>query len=104
MYSLTIFLQAASATGGAYSQMMMIGALILVFYFFMIRPQMKKAKEVKKFRSELKKGDKVLTIGGIYGKIAEIKDEYIMVEIDNNVKIKLSPSAIVKDQTDLQVK
>lgn len=104
MNNLFILLQATSGKGGGYEQLMMIGALILVFYFFMIRPQMKKSKEIKKFRSELKKGDKILTIGGIYGKIHEIKENYIMVEIDNNVRIKVSPSAIVKDQTDLQTK
>jgi preprotein translocase subunit YajC len=76
--------------------------IIVVFYFFMIRPQMKRQKEVAAFRNSLQKGDKVVTTGGIYGKIVEIKDNYILLQIDDNVKIRVDKNAIVKDSSDVQ--
>ena len=76
--------------------------IIVVFYFFMIRPQMKRQKEVAAFRNSLQKGDKVVTTGGIYGKIIEIKDNYILLQIDDNVKIRVDKNAIVKDSSDVQ--
>jgi len=75
--------------------------IIVVFYFFMIRPQVKKQKELKKFREELKKGDKVITIGGIYGKIADIKENIVILDLDNDVKIRVDKSAINLDSTNL---
>ena len=75
--------------------------IIVVFYFFMIRPQMKRQKDLRKYREALQKGDKVITTGGIYGKIDGIKDNYIIVEIDNNVKIRIDKSAILKDSSDI---
>lgn len=80
-------------------------AIIIVFYFFMIRPQVKRQKELKNFRSALEKGDKVITTGGIYGKISDIKDDgTLLVEIDNNVRIKVDINSVVKDSADLQKK
>jgi preprotein translocase subunit YajC len=76
--------------------------IIVVFYFFMIRPQMKRQKEVAAFRNSLQKGDKVVTTGGIYGKIVELKDNYILLQIDDNVKIRVDKNAIVKDSSDVQ--
>ena len=75
--------------------------IIVVFYFFMIRPQMKKQKDLRKYRESLQKGDKVITTGGIYGKINAMKDNHIIVEIDENVKIKIDKSAILKDSSDI---
>jgi preprotein translocase subunit YajC len=75
--------------------------IIVVFYFFMIRPQMKRQKDLRKYREALQKGDKVVTTGGIYGKINAIKDNHIIVEIDENVKIKIDKSAILKDSSDI---
>lgn len=75
--------------------------IIVVFYFFMIRPQMKKQKDLKKFRESLAKGDKVVTTGGIYGKIAEIKDNYVLLQVDDNVKLRVDKSAVVKDMSDV---
>lgn len=75
--------------------------IIVVFYFFMIRPQMKRQKDLRKYREALEKGDKVVTTGGIYGKINAIKDNHIIVEIDDNVKIKIDKSAILKDSSDI---
>jgi len=73
----------------------------VVFYFFMIRPQMKRQKELKKFRESLAKGDKVVTTGGIYGKVAEIKDNYVLLQVDDNVKLRVDKSAVVKDMSDV---
>jgi len=76
--------------------------IIVVFYFFMIRPQVRKQKEMKSFRDSLKKGDKVITTGGIYGKINNISENIITVDVGNNVILKVDKSAILKDNTDLQ--
>jgi len=76
--------------------------IIAVFYFFMIRPQMKKQKELSAFRNSLAKGDKVVTTGGIYGKIIEMKDTTVLLQVDDNVKIRVDKSAIVKDMSDVQ--
>jgi len=75
--------------------------IIVVFYMFMIRPQMRRQKELKNYREALQKGDKVITTGGIYGKITDIKDTTVTVEISENVRIKIDKSAILKDTTDL---
>ena len=75
--------------------------IIVVFYFFMIRPQMKRQKDLRKYREALQKGDKVITTGGIYGKVDGIKDNYIIVEVDNNVKLRIDKSAILKDSSDI---
>jgi preprotein translocase subunit YajC len=80
----------------------MIGGIFLVMYFFMIRPQRKQQKELQAFRDGLKKGDKVVTIGGIYGTVCEIKDATVLIEVDNNVKIRVSKQALVKDFSDPQ--
>jgi preprotein translocase subunit YajC len=78
----------------------MLVAMAAVFYFFMIRPQMKKQKELANFRAELKKGDKIITTGGVYGKIAEMAETTITLEVQDGSKMKVDKSAIVKDMTD----
>ena len=78
--------------------------IIVVFYFFMIRPQMKRQKELKNFRESLKKGDKIVTTGGIYGKIVEIEDHAILIEVDTNVKIRVDKVAVLKDPSDIATK
>ena len=75
--------------------------IILVFYFFMIRPQVRKQKELRNYRESLKKGDRIVTTGGIYGKIADIKDNIILVDIADNTRIKIDKSAVLKDPTDI---
>lgn len=75
--------------------------IIVVFYFFMIRPQMKKQKELAAFRNSIAKGDKVVTTGGIYGKVVEIKDTVVLLQVDENVKIRVDKAAIVKDMNDV---
>lgn len=70
-------------------------AIVVVFYFFMIRPQMKKAKDQKKYIEALKKGDKILTIGGIYGKIVEVKEDgSILMEVEDGSKMRISKNAV----------
>ena len=73
--------------------------IIVVFYFFMIRPQMKKAKEQTKFRENLKKGDKIVTIGGLHGKIAEVQDKTFIIETEGGIKLKFEKSAVSMDQS-----
>ena len=68
--------------------------IIVVFYFFMIRPQMKKAKDHKKYVEELKKGDKVITTSGIHGKIVDVNDATFLVEVESGTKIRFEKSSI----------
>ncbi len=98
-----LFLQ-QQAAGGQYNFFIMMGLLIVVFYFFMIRPQQKRQKQLRQYREALKKGDKVITTGGIYGKVFEVKETYINVEISNGVVIKIDKSAIIMDMSDAQPK
>jgi preprotein translocase subunit YajC len=75
--------------------------IIVVFYFFMIRPQMKRQKELKTYRESLQKGDKIITTGGIYGRVTDVKDNTVTVEISDKVLVKIDKSAVLKDNTDL---
>ena len=69
--------------------------VIVVFYFFMIRPQMRKAKEERKYRESLKKGDKVITAGGIHGKIVQVNDDTFLIDTGNNNTLKVEKSSII---------
>ena len=86
-----IILQAA---GSGMSSLIMFGMIFAVMYFFMIRPQIKKQKSENQYRSDLKKGDKVVTIGGIHGKITDIKEGILIVEISTGTVIKIEKSAV----------
>ena len=88
----TILLQAQTqgAGGSMWSTILMFALLIVVFYFFLIRPQSKRQKEVRKFQDSLENGKSVITQGGIYGKIKEVKDNYVILEIAEGVKIKVN--------------
>jgi preprotein translocase subunit YajC len=96
----TVLQAAAAQQGGGWSMCVMLALIFVVMWFFMIRPQRKQQKELQNFRDSLKKGDKVVTIGGIYGTVAEIKEESVLIEVDSNVKIRVSKQALVKDFTD----
>jgi preprotein translocase subunit YajC len=86
------------------NNLVMIVLMIGVFYFFMIRPQMKKQKELKKFREGLKAGDKIVTIGGIHGKILEISDATVLIQSEGT-KLRLEKSAVSSAMEDtLQAK
>lgn len=80
----------------------MILLMFLSLWLFMIRPQRKQQKELEKFRSELKKGDKVITAGGIYGTIAEIEERTVLLKVDGEVKLRVDKTSIVKDTTSVQ--
>lgn len=81
------------AEGGQWQSLLMFGLIGLVFYFFMIRPQMKRQKEARKFREGLAQGDKVVTIGGIHGKILEVTDTTILISSDGT-KLRVEKSAV----------
>ena len=89
----SILLQ-ADAAGGGWSGMLMIIAMIAIFYFFMIRPQQKKQKEIRKAREAMKSGDKIVTAGGIYGRIKEVKDTCFIIEIASGVNIKIDKGSV----------
>ena len=81
---------------------LMMLMIFVVFYFFMIRPQMRRQKELKNFRETLKKGDRIVTTGGIYGKINNISENVITIDVGNNVLIKIDKNAVLKDSSDIE--
>ena len=83
-------------------QIIMLVLILIVFYFFMIRPQMKKQKEMKKFRENLKVGDKVVTIGGIHGKLLEVADATVLISSEGT-KLRFEKSAIATSTEDVLV-
>lgn len=97
----TLIILMAPQQGGQASnplfQMIPLILIIIVFYFFMIRPQMKKAKEQKKFVENLKKGDKILTIGGIYGKVVDTDETTVLMETEDGSRMRVIKSAITTD-------
>lgn len=100
MNLLTFTLMMGNPEGGEGNQLMNFLPLILivlVFYLFFIRPQMKKTKDQKKFRESLKKGDKVVSIGGIHGKILEVSEKTVTLDVGNQVKMTFEKSAIAAD-------
>lgn len=80
-------------------QVFLFGSIILIMYFFMIRPQQKKQKETKNFLDSIKKGDTAVTIGGIHGKIYSIEGDTVTLELDKGLKLKVEKSAISADFT-----
>jgi len=99
---LFIFLMPKSPDQSPLPSFIFLLLMIVVIYFFMIRPQMKRQKELKTYRESLQKGDKVITTGGIYGKVTDIKETTVTVEIADKVLIRIDKSAILKDNTDLE--
>ena len=101
----TIFLFAQQTADGkpkgmGWEAMVMIGLMIVIFYFFMIRPQRKKEKEAQSFRASLQKGDKIVTIGGLHGKIVETQETTFTIETEGGSKMRIEKSAVahtVKD-------
>lgn len=103
---MSVLLQAAAAPGaggmGGYSGILMMVLIFVVFYFFMIRPQTKRQKEIKKQREAMKPGDSVVTSGGIYGKVKDIKETTVIVEIAENVRIKVDKNSVFATAQDAQ--
>jgi preprotein translocase subunit YajC len=84
----------ATGQGSVWNQIILMVAIVGIFYFFMIRPQQKQRKEQKKFQEEIKKGDLVVTIGGAHGRIAEVEDDTIILEFERGVRIRFSKTSI----------
>ena len=85
-----------------YSFIIMIGLMVLVLWLFMWRPEAKRRKQMQEFRNGLKKGDKVITAGGIYGVVKEIKETTLLIEVDGNVTLRIDRNMVVADNSDLQ--
>lgn len=95
-------LQAADAAqmqGSQWSFWVMIALMILVIWLFMWRPEAKRRKELAKFREGLKKGDKIITAGGIYGTVKEIKENTLLIEVDSNVTLRVDKNMVVADNS-----
>ncbi len=100
MNLLTILLQAAPNTGkSSWMNIVFILLLVVIFWLFFIRPQSKRAKEQAKFRNELKKGDKVVTIGGFHGRIVEVKETTVMLSIAPDMTVEIEKSALVQNSS-----
>lgn len=92
-----VLAQVDAGGGGIMGQVFLFGSIILIMYFFMIRPQQKKQKESKKFIEEIKKGDNVVTIGGLHGKVSAVEQDVVHLELDRGLKVKVEKSAISLD-------
>ena len=90
---------AGSQAGGGMGFWIMIILLFVIMWFFMIRPQRKQQKELETMRSSLKKGDRVVTAGGVYGVVADVDDRTVLVKVDGEVKLRVDKSSIQKDMT-----
>ncbi len=95
--TLTSVLVQAAGGGGGYSMFILMGAMFVVMYFFMIRPQQKRQKDAVKFRDSLKKGDAVVTIGGMHGKIVDIDGDTVTLDVDRGTRLKFEKSAISQE-------
>ena len=96
----TIILQASgSQQGSLWSMLIMFALIFLVMYFFMIRPQRKQQKALDEMRKALTKGDKVITVGGIYGTIAEVDETTVLIKVDGDVKRRVDKNSVQKDTT-----
>lgn len=92
-------MQAAPGQSNPFVTFLPLILVFVVFYFFMIRPQMKKQKEMNAYRTSLKRGDKVITTGGLYGRVHEVRENYILMDVGGDIKLKVDKSALLKDPT-----
>ncbi len=90
----TILLQAGNGGGSGISSFIMLGGMVVIFYLFFIRPQQKKQKDTKKFIEEVKKGDKIVTVGGIHGKVVNVEENTITIDVDRGSKLVVEKSSI----------
>jgi len=105
--NILLMAQPAQGGGSGYSSLIFLALIMVVFYFFFIRPQAKKAKDLKKYRESLKKGDKVITIGGLHAKIVEVQETTFTLEVEDGSRMRFEKSAIasgVEDQIASQTK
>jgi preprotein translocase subunit YajC len=94
-----ILLQAQTGSNPMFGNLILIGGIIVIFYFFMIRPQQKKQKDQKKFLEAIKKGDPVVTMGGIHGRISSIDGEVVTIDVDRGTKLRIERSALSLDSS-----
>ena len=94
-----ILLQAGGGQSSPYGTLLLMVGIIVIFYFFMIRPQQRRQKEQKKFIDEVKRGDYVVTIGGIHGRIFAIEGETIILEVEKGGKLRMEKSSISMEST-----
>ena len=106
MQTLAIYLLQAAAQQqpSVLPTVFMFAAIILVMWLFMIRPQRKQQKQLQEFRNALKKGDKVVTAGGIYGEIVEVTEKTALIRVDGDVKLRVDKQSLVKDYSDAEQK
>ena len=95
MNILNMFLLQAPQQQSSWLRILVIVLLFVIFWLFFIRPQNKRAKEQQKFRDSLQKGDKVITIGGIHGRVEEVRENTVVISVDHNTKIEFEKSAII---------
>ncbi|MDE5730733.1 MAG: preprotein translocase subunit YajC [Alistipes sp.] len=88
--------------GSSYSLFIMLGLMVLVLWLFMWRPESKRRKQMAQFRAGLKKGDKIITAGGIYGVVKEVKETTLLIEVDGNITLRIDKNMVVADTSDLQ--
>lgn len=102
MNLLNILLDTPQSQGGSpWSMIIMLVLMGVVFYFFMIKPQQKRQKELNEFRAGIQKGDKVMTVGGIHGVVADITDTTVILSIAQDVNIAVEKTCVVADNTDM---
>ena len=104
MNSLFILLQAQpqQPQGSSASMWIMLLLIFVVMWLFMIRPQRKQQKELQKFREGLKKGDKVVTAGGIFGTVDQVNEKSVLIKVDGETKLRVAKESLVKDFSDVQ--
>lgn len=90
------------AAGSSISMWIMLILIFVVMWFFMIRPQRKQQKELQEFRNSLKKGDKIVTVGGIYGEIVEVNEKTALIKVDGDTKLRVDKNGLVKDYSETQ--
>lgn len=95
--SIILMAPPAEGAGGGIAAFLPLILIVLVFYLFFIRPQMKKQKELNKFRENIKKGDRVITIGGIHGKIVEVQEKTFIIEVEGQNKLKIEKTAVAQN-------
>jgi len=95
--SILLMMPQGQEGGGGFGSLIFLLLIIVIFYMFFIRPQMKRSKEQKKFRENLKKGDKVITIGGLHGKIVEVQETTFTIEVAENTRLRIEKTAVAMD-------
>lgn len=94
MFNTALFLMGSPKGGGGWINLIFLGAIFLIFYFFIIRPQSQRQKEIKKMVDDLEKGDKIVTSGGMIARVTTVDEDTVLAEIDNGVKARFKKSSI----------